>query len=392
MFNEKTITNSLYLYTDYNKLKKEKMSVIPASDPERWRTTEEMQKGSRRGWFTGTEERKIRPWYERWSGAILRAGAIPKHVAFIMDGNRRFAKEKQVTRAAGHLAGFEKLATVLESCLDMGITEVSVYAFSIENFKRSPDEVQCLMDLCREKFQVLLEGRQQELLMEYGVCVRIVGEVSLLPQDLQQMLAKVVVNTCNNSKAYLNVCLAYTSRHDMASAVRACAQAVAQQRLLPEDVSADVITSALQTAQAQEVDMLLRTSGEVRLSDFLLWESSHSCLVFEQVLWPNFSIWDLYKAILMFQRYHPALSRAKEESLRLAEEMEQTSDQQQVLQQFYENLPPEGADIETRPTEEVLQKLVDKYREKRKTRISNFIKDLQEERLKEFQRLASMGQ
>lgn len=351
------------------------------AETETWRELDEVKAGERRSWFSGTDERKRRPWYERWCGSILKAGALPRHVAFIMDGNRRYAKRNEVTRAAGHLAGFERLAGVLESCLDMGITEVTVYAFSIENFNRSKEEVDCLFDLCREKFSILLEGRQQQLLMENQVCVRIIGDITMLPKDLQKMLARVVLNTRINSRAVLNVCLAYTSRNDMASAVRACAKAVADGTLEPEDVTESVISRAMMTNQMPDLDMLLRTSGEVRLSDFLLWESSHSCLVFDKVLWPDFSIWDLYKAILMYQRHKDAIDAAKDDSRRVSSECDVAVDRDKAERVFRSDLPPEGADETTLPGRQ-LEILTEEVGKSRKQRVEMFLEKLQSDRLK----------
>jgi len=352
---------------------------------ETWRDLDEVKIGERRSWFTGTEERQQRPWYERWCGSILKAGALPKHVAFIMDGNRRYAKRKEVSRAAGHLAGFERLATVLESCLDMGITEVTVYAFSIENFNRSQEEVECLFDLCREKFRVLLEGRQQQLLMEHQVCVRIIGDITMLPKDLQKMLARVVLNTRHNARAVLNVCLAYTSRNDMASAVRACAKGVADGLLVPSDVTDDVIERTMMTNQMPDLDMLLRTSGEVRLSDFLLWESSHSCLVFEEVLWPDFSIWDLYKAILMFQRHNVTIDATKEDSRRLSLECARALDREEALKLFRADMPPEGWAQDAEPDPSLLKSMTNDVRKKRTLRVNAFLTKVESDRFKLLQ-------
>lgn len=355
---------------------------MASEETETWRELDKAKTGERRSWFSGAEERKPRPCYERWCGSILKAGALPQHVAFIMDGNRRYAKRKEVSRAAGHLAGFESLAGVLESCLDMGITEVTVYAFSIENFNRSQEEVDCLFDLCREKFGILLEGRQQQLLMENQVCVRIIGDVTMMPKDLQKMLAQVVLNTRSNSRAVLNVCLAYTSRNDMASAVRACAKAVAEGTLVPSDVTDSVISRAMMTNRMPDLDMLLRTSGEVRLSDFLLWESSHSCLVFKKVLWPDFSIWDLYKAILLYQRHKDAIILAKEDSRRLSLECERAVDQEEAIRIFRSDLPPEGAYEGFLPEQRRLEILTEEVGKERRRRVDKYLKRLDSDRIK----------
>ncbi|GAA6067530.1 dehydrodolichyl diphosphate synthase complex subunit DHDDS, partial [Tachysurus ichikawai] len=143
---------------------------------------------------------------------------MPRHVAFIMDGNRRYARKRHVERQEGHTQGFDKLAETLRWCLNLGIHEVTVYAFSIENFKRSKEEVDGLIELAKEKFLRLLG--EQENLEKHGVCVRVLGDLTLLPEDLQRLISKAVVSTRAYNKCFLNVCFAYTSRHEIANAVR----------------------------------------------------------------------------------------------------------------------------------------------------------------------------
>ncbi|GAU98078.1 hypothetical protein RvY_09273-1 [Ramazzottius varieornatus] len=202
--------------------------------------------------------------------SILKRGPIPKHVAFIMDGNRRYANRRNLDRAQGHLLGFDKLTETLEWCLDLGIREVTVYAFSIENFKRSQDEVDCLMELAKRKFTLLLA--EKEKLAEYGVCVRIIGNISLLPPDLQQIVADVAATTMTNSRSFLNVCIAYTSREEMSHAVKEVAVLCENGTIDPANVTEKTIASHLYTKASPDPELLIRTSGEVRLSDFLLWQ------------------------------------------------------------------------------------------------------------------------
>ncbi|XP_025918250.1 dehydrodolichyl diphosphate synthase complex subunit DHDDS isoform X3 [Apteryx rowi] len=230
---------------------------------------------------------------------------MPKHVAFIMDGNRRYAQKCHVERQQGHSQGFDKLAQTLRWCLNLGIREVTVYAFSIENFKRSKEEVDGLMDLARQKFSRLLE--EQENLKKHGVCIRVLGDLPLLPLDIQELIAQAVLATRNYNKCFLNVCFAYTSRHEISNAVREMAWGVEQGLLEPSDVSESLLDKCLYTSNSPDPDLLIRTSGEVRLSDFLLWQTSHSCLVFQSVLWPEYSFWNLCEAILRFQMNYSAL-------------------------------------------------------------------------------------
>ncbi|XP_056099268.1 dehydrodolichyl diphosphate synthase complex subunit DHDDS [Rhinichthys klamathensis goyatoka] len=247
---------------------------------------------------------------ERLTANILRAGPMPKHVAFIMDGNRRYAQKTHVERQEGHSQGFEKLAETLRWCLNLGIHEVTVYAFSIENFKRAKQEVDGLMELARQKFSRLLD--EQENLVKHGVCIRVLGDLTLLPEDLQQVIAKSVVSTRAHNKCFLNVCFAYTSRHEIANAVKEMAWGVEQGLIKSSDVSEVLLSECLYSRNSPDPDLLIRTSGEVRLSDFLLWQTSYSCLVFQSVLWPEYSFWNLCEAVLQYQLSHRSLQKAQE--------------------------------------------------------------------------------
>ncbi|KAF2987609.1 hypothetical protein EK904_013439 [Melospiza melodia maxima] len=210
----------------------------------------------------------------------LQAGPMPKHVAFIMDGNRRYAQKCHVERQQGHSQGFDKLAQTLRWCLNLGIREVTVYAFSIENFKRSKEEVDGLMDLARQKFSRLLE--EQENLKKHGVCIRVLGDLPLLPVDIQELIAQAVLATRNYNKCFLNVCFAYTSRHEISNAVREMAWGVEQGLLEPSDVSESLLDKCLYTNNSPDPDLLIRTSGEVRLSDFLLWQKARDSYLEER--------------------------------------------------------------------------------------------------------------
>ena len=239
-------------------------------------------------------------WYHRWVIRVLQAGPIPRHVAFIMDGNRRYARKANIAKAEGHSAGFEKLSETLQWCLEVGITEVTVYAFSIENFKRTQEEVDTLMNLARDKFQRLLAERDK--LHERGICIRIIGNWDLLEPDIRRSIAEAVLLTRHNRKAILNVAFAYTSRDEITHSIRTVAQAVGDGQLEPDDVSEELLTRCLYTKYSAEPDLLVRTSGEVRLSDFLLWQSATTVMYFTETLWPEFTIWHLLGAVFSYQR------------------------------------------------------------------------------------------
>ncbi|KAM5246859.1 dehydrodolichyl diphosphate synthase complex subunit DHDDS isoform 3-T3 [Ctenodactylus gundi] len=284
--------------------------------------------------------------WERFCANIIKAGPMPKHIAFIMDGNRRYAKKCQVERQEGHSKGFNKLAETLRWCLNLGILEVTVYAFSIENFKRSKDEVDGILDLARQKFSCLME--EQEKLQKYGVCIRVLGDLHLLPLDLQGMIAQAVRTTKN----YNN------------------------------DVSECLLDKCLYTHHSPHPDILIRTSGEVRLSDFLLWQTSHSCLVFQPVLWPEYTFWNLCEAILQFQMNHSVLQKARdmyaEERKRHQLERDQAAVTEQLLQ---EGLQASG-DAQLRRTR------LHKLSARREERVQGFLQALE---LKRADWLARLG-
>ena len=171
------------------------------------------------------------------------------------------------------LQGFDRLADALQWCRDFGVKEVTVYAFSIENFKRSEEEVGGLFDLARQKFRLLIE--EEEKLRRHGVCVKVIGNMSYLPSDLQDLVETAMRITEDNSACRLNVAFSYTSREEMTHAIQAAAREAVDGHLRPEDISEDTLDAFMYTRCSPPPDLLIRTSGETRLSDFLLWQSSY---------------------------------------------------------------------------------------------------------------------
>ncbi|XP_066494687.1 dehydrodolichyl diphosphate synthase complex subunit DHDDS-like isoform X2 [Tiliqua scincoides] len=218
--------------------------------------------------------------WERLGSRVIRAGPMPRHIAFIMDGNRRFAEKLKMKTLEGHSHGFAKLTELTGWCLKLGIREVTVYAFSIENFKRSKEEVDGLMELARKMFTRLLE--EQITLEKHGLCVRMPGDLTLLPQDIQELIAKIELATSQYNLCFLNICLAYTSRDEINHAVQELAWGVEQGLLQPSDVSESLIDKCLYTYKSPHPDILIRTSGEVRLSDFLLWQKARDVYLAER--------------------------------------------------------------------------------------------------------------
>lgn len=268
-------------------------------------------------------------WFQRLCGKILQSGPIPKHVAFIMDGNRRFASKKCIERSQGHMKGVEKLTEVLEWCLNLGISEVTVYAFSIDNFKRSKEEVECLMELARQRAKRLLEEKDE--LNKHGVCVRLIGNLNLLPQDIQNIIVEVVNLSKNNTRAFLNICLAYSSQDEISTAIKDVAEGVQMGLLKTSDVDQQLLQNCMYTNKSPNPDLLIRTSGEVRLSGFLAWQSTFSCLSFLKVLWPEFSVWHLYLAVLNYQQNHNSIQVAVKYNNKECEHLQMTSDYKNAI-------------------------------------------------------------
>lgn len=270
-------------------------------------------------------------WLQSVAVRVLKAGKVPSHLAVIMDGNRRFARKQNMRSVEGHVQGFDKLAEVLYWCSELGVTEVTVYAFSIENFKRSKDEVDGLLDLALQKLQNML--KEMDKIHEHGVCIRVLGNLSYLPVELQKVVAEVVHQTQANSRCFLNICLSYTSRDEICKAMQELATGVEKGILSPNDVSEAALSQAMYSRKSRDPELLIRTSGEVRLSDFMLWQSSRSVIEFTTVLWPEFTIWHLLAAILCYQRQCGLL-----ETFKSARPREWQSADDQSLQRFIDDV------------------------------------------------------
>ena len=239
-------------------------------------------------------------WHHRLCCEILKCGPVPRHIAFIMDGNRRYATKEHLHKFEGHSKGFDKLSEALLWCKQMDITEVTVYAFSIENFKRSKEEVDTLMHLAEEKFAEMLKEKAK--LNENGICVRVLGRLELLSDKLRSLIAETVLYTKNNSKAVLNVAFAYTSTDEILNSIEVIHSGIENGQIVPNDVNEELVTKCMYSGRSSKPDLLIRTSGEVRFSDFLLWQSSNTNVVFTNVLWPDFCIWHFFGCILRYQR------------------------------------------------------------------------------------------
>ena len=221
----------------------------------------------------------------------------PAHVAIIMDGNGRWAKARGLPRSAGHQRGAESVRRAVEGARELGIGYLTLYAFSSENWKRPAAEVDDLMGLLR-----LYLRRELAELDSNQVRVRFIGERERLPVDIVALIEEAEARTAGNRGLTLVIALNYGSQAEMARAAQALAREVASGRLLPQDIDETLFRSRLQTADMPDPDIVIRTSGEQRLSNFLLWQAAYAELVFLDILWPDFGKKDLAAAVEEFHR------------------------------------------------------------------------------------------
>jgi tritrans,polycis-undecaprenyl-diphosphate synthase [geranylgeranyl-diphosphate specific] len=238
--------------------------------------------------------------YERWLWVQVKNGAKLEHIAIILDGNRRWASENELNPWLGHKKGAETVEQLLDWCEKLGVKFVTLYAFSTENFRRSPQEVEEIMRIAEEEFRKLLTD---ERIHRDKVHVKVIGRVNLLPQSLQQLIADVETATKDYDNRFLNFAFAYGGRAEILDAAKMIAEKVRDGELKLDDVNEGMFEKYLYTAHMpkQEPDLIIRTSGEERLSGFLLWQSAYSELAFLDVYWPDFRLIDLLRAIRTFQ-------------------------------------------------------------------------------------------
>ncbi|MCI4663073.1 MAG: isoprenyl transferase [Neomegalonema sp.] len=225
------------------------------------------------------------------------AGAQSFHVAIIMDGNGRWARARGLPRIAGHRQGVEAVREIVKACPDLGVTHLTLYAFSTENWRRPPLEVMALMDLFR-----LYLRREANALVRDGVRVVFIGDPSPLDQDLRAMMAQIEARTAGNSRLTIAIALNYGARSEMVQAARSLAEQVAQGTLAPEDITEARLGAALYTGALPDPDLIIRTSGEQRLSNFLLWQCAYSEFVFAPEAWPDFTPAHFARAIGSFSQ------------------------------------------------------------------------------------------
>ncbi|AVM57710.1 isoprenyl transferase [Bacteroides heparinolyticus] len=231
---------------------------------------------------------------------------IPRHVAIIMDGNGRWAKQRGHERSYGHQAGAETVHVIAETAARLGIGYLTLYTFSTENWNRPSDEVAALMSL-------LLDSIEEETFMKNNIRFRVIGDIEKLPVNVQQRLNACVEDTSRNTGMCLVLALSYSSRWEITEAVRQIAVLAQRGKLKPEQIDSELISGHLTTNFMPDPDLLIRTGGEIRLSNYLLWQCAYSELYFCETYWPDFREEELYKAICDFQKRERRFGKTSEQ-------------------------------------------------------------------------------
>ncbi len=228
---------------------------------------------------------------------LLEMGEIPRHIAIIMDGNGRWAKRRGLPRIAGHREGVNSVRDVVEACGQLGVEFLTLYAFSTENWKRPKDEVSMLMRLLLKALR-----DERDRLHQNEVRLRAIGDIAALPQDVQDELLDAIEMMRHNTGLTLILALSYSGRWDVTQAARRMVEDAAEGRLAPHQVTEQTFSSYLSTREYPEPDLLIRTSGELRISNFLLWQLAYSEFYVTEEFWPSFRRKNLYAAVAEFQR------------------------------------------------------------------------------------------
>jgi tritrans,polycis-undecaprenyl-diphosphate synthase [geranylgeranyl-diphosphate specific] len=228
----------------------------------------------------------------------IKQSPVPHHLAIIMDGNRRYAQYEGLPSSEGHKIGGAKLAEVVEWSHEVGIEGLTVFAFSTENFDRPPHEVNRLMNMFEQELRRL---GADERIHEYQVRIRIIGQIDRLPESVAAAAEEVRQATKSYRKYYFNIAIGYGGREEIVSAVKQIAQEVKDGKIMPEDIGEHLLASYLYTADTPDPDLILRTSGEERISNFLLWQLAYSELYFSDVYWPALRKTDFLEMIQSYQ-------------------------------------------------------------------------------------------
>jgi len=239
---------------------------------------------------------------------LKRSGEIPKHIAIIMDGNGRWAKKRGLPRVAGHKRGVDTVKEIVEACAEIGVKFLTLYTFSTENWKRPKDEVSTLMRLLLNS----LRSRVNEL-NDNDIRLTTIGNIDALPVAVRKQLEFDIERTKNNKKMVLNLALSYSGRWELLEAIKQISNSAVQGKIKSKDIDEKIVSSFLTTKDIPDPDLVIRTSGEFRVSNFLLWQIAYSEFIITETLWPDFSKFDLYDAIKIFQKRERRFGKVSEQ-------------------------------------------------------------------------------
>lgn len=245
------------------------------------------------------------------SNVKLDMNRIPQHIAVIMDGNGRWATQRGKERSYGHQAGVDTVRRITSECTRLGVKYLTLYTFSTENWNRPADEVAALMGF-------VLTALEDELFMKNNVRFRVIGDLKRLPEVVQKKLQETIENTAANDAMTMTIALSYSARWEITEAVKSIAARVKNGELSADDVCEDTVSQSMTTNFMPDPDLLIRTGGELRISNYLLWQIAYSELYFCDTYWPDFMEADLHKAIASYQnrqrRYGKTEAQVEEES------------------------------------------------------------------------------
>ena len=236
----------------------------------------------------------------------LDMSRIPRHIAIIMDGNGRWATERNKPRSYGHQAGVETVRRITSECTRLGVKYLTLYTFSTENWNRPAEEIHALMGL-------VLTSLEDEIFMKNNVRFRVIGDIGRLPKEVQEKLHETEEHTRNNSKMTMVVALSYSARWEITEAARQIAEQVESGELNADDITEDTVSQRLTTNFMPDPELLIRTGGELRISNYLLWQIAYSELYFCDTYWPDFSEEDLHKAIASYQSRQRRFGKTEEQ-------------------------------------------------------------------------------
>ena len=238
----------------------------------------------------------------------IQRNRIPRHVAIIMDGNGRWAKRKGLARMFGHRQGVETVHNITEAAAGLGVEYLTLYAFSTENWNRPKEEVDALMSLLVDTI-----AKETPTLMKNNIRLSTIGDLSRLPDNTRQKFLLCMEQTLANTGLNLVIALSYSARWEIIQATRSIAAAIQRGDMLAEEINEEVISAHMTTAEMPDPDLLIRTSGELRISNFLLWQLAYSELYFTPCLWPEFTKEELYRAIVDYQHRERRFGKTSEQ-------------------------------------------------------------------------------